>query len=202
MNLSQLQKKRVQIERDRAIAISGFDEQLATIDSVLEGLAKLGIGEPIPAPSVVKRGGGVVKEGKQTPHKSTSGKHATTSAAPGKKICPKCDKEKSRDEFGKNKATKDGLQSYCKPCTNAYAARKASAGDTPLKQPKTAKATSTASLAPQPGGGLQRRCSTCNKVKPIGEYPEGGSDCMGCVEAQSSTGDNDGSYQRRMSGLG
>lgn len=181
MNLSALQKKRIQIERERDAAVAGFDEQLATIDSVLNGLAKLGIGEPvkIPAPSVVKRGGGVVKDANHKPHK----------AASGKKTCPRCKKEKSTDEFGKNKSQADGLQSYCKVCVNTYAARKSS-GEQPLKTSKphhkpVGDQARQGMLGAQPGGGLQRRCSTCNKVKPIGEFPEGGVDCNTCVDSKT-----------------
>lgn len=32
------------------------------------------------------------------------------------KYCPSCDTEKPTDEFGKNRARKDGLQTYCKTC--------------------------------------------------------------------------------------
>lgn len=37
------------------------------------------------------------------------------------KKCAKCGTEKSVSEFGKNSSIKDGLQSYCKACYNAYA---------------------------------------------------------------------------------
>lgn len=32
------------------------------------------------------------------------------------KFCPKCERHKEFDDFAKNKARHDGLQSYCKPC--------------------------------------------------------------------------------------
>lgn len=35
------------------------------------------------------------------------------------KVCSKCRTEKSADQFHKNKAKKDGLQPYCKPCHRA-----------------------------------------------------------------------------------
>ena len=35
------------------------------------------------------------------------------------KTCPSCKETKDRTEFNKNKSTKDGLQSYCKPCKTA-----------------------------------------------------------------------------------
>ncbi|MFI6601052.1 endonuclease VII domain-containing protein [Nonomuraea sp. NPDC050536] len=34
----------------------------------------------------------------------------------GQKFCPRCAEIKPREEFGRNRATKDGLTSYCKPC--------------------------------------------------------------------------------------
>jgi hypothetical protein len=33
-----------------------------------------------------------------------------------KKYCPKCDRFQDRSNFYKNKASKDGLTGYCKPC--------------------------------------------------------------------------------------
>jgi hypothetical protein len=38
-----------------------------------------------------------------------------STVAPSKR-CPTCSEVKSRDEFHKNRATHDGLASYCKPC--------------------------------------------------------------------------------------
>jgi hypothetical protein len=35
------------------------------------------------------------------------------------KRCPTCGVEKPRDEFSKNRCQRDGLGSYCKPCSNA-----------------------------------------------------------------------------------
>jgi len=36
------------------------------------------------------------------------------------KVCPKCKKEKSIGEFGKEKKSKDGYKCYCKKCWNNY----------------------------------------------------------------------------------
>ena len=36
------------------------------------------------------------------------------------KKCSKCKELKSVDDFHKNKATKDGLNAYCKVCFSAY----------------------------------------------------------------------------------
>lgn len=36
------------------------------------------------------------------------------------KVCPKCGQEKELDEFGLNKTTKDGRQTYCKQCQLEY----------------------------------------------------------------------------------
>ena len=37
------------------------------------------------------------------------------------KNCPRCNKEKSKNEFGKNAGSEDGLQGYCRDCMNEYA---------------------------------------------------------------------------------
>src|SRR5919109_1949009 len=37
-----------------------------------------------------------------------------------KKYCPKCDTWKALAEFGKNRAKKDGRQTYCRPCHNTH----------------------------------------------------------------------------------
>lgn len=34
----------------------------------------------------------------------------------GRKYCPRCEEIKAIDEFGRNRAEKDGLTAYCKPC--------------------------------------------------------------------------------------
>lgn len=39
----------------------------------------------------------------------------------GTKVCPKCKMELPISEFGKNKATKDGLRCYCKKCESRRA---------------------------------------------------------------------------------
>ena len=40
------------------------------------------------------------------------------------KTCPRCNVEKPRSEFNKNKARKDGLSVYCHQCTKEYMADK------------------------------------------------------------------------------
>ena len=42
-------------------------------------------------------------------------------AAGGKKVCARCTKEKSTAEFRVDRARPDGLFSWCRACTNAYA---------------------------------------------------------------------------------
>jgi hypothetical protein len=37
---------------------------------------------------------------------------------PGTHYCPKCEQVKSRDDFPRNRASKNGLAAYCKPCHN------------------------------------------------------------------------------------
>lgn len=39
-------------------------------------------------------------------------------ASPGEKRCPRCGLVKPREEFVKNRASKDGLGAYCRPCHN------------------------------------------------------------------------------------
>lgn len=36
------------------------------------------------------------------------------------KVCPKCGETKTAKEFHKNRASKDGLHWYCKPCRSIY----------------------------------------------------------------------------------
>jgi len=38
------------------------------------------------------------------------------------KTCPKCQQTKLSSAYGKNRATKDGLQTYCKDCRKEYSA--------------------------------------------------------------------------------
>jgi hypothetical protein len=37
---------------------------------------------------------------------------------PGTHFCPKCEQVKSREDFPRNRSSKDGLAAYCKPCHN------------------------------------------------------------------------------------
>lgn len=48
------------------------------------------------------------------------------------KTCPKCTETKPYTEFNKNRSTKDGYQSYCKPC-------KLSANKSNPKRPETGR---------------------------------------------------------------
>lgn len=43
------------------------------------------------------------------------------------KLCPKCNKVKSLDDFHKRSKSKDGLQPYCKECQNLYTMNRAKA---------------------------------------------------------------------------
>jgi hypothetical protein len=45
------------------------------------------------------------------------------------KTCTRCTEYRLNGEFYRNKATSDGLQSWCKPCTIAYVNGKARASD-------------------------------------------------------------------------
>ena len=36
------------------------------------------------------------------------------------KHCPRCNRDKPLEEFGKNKRSKDGRYAYCKSCTASY----------------------------------------------------------------------------------
>ncbi|MFJ8024288.1 hypothetical protein [Streptomyces sp. NPDC096311] len=63
------------------------------------------------------------------------------------KTCSKCQESKTRDNFSKNRAAKDGLQSYCKECVRAYnQARNAS--NRPVATP-TAEEASHGRTSPQ-----------------------------------------------------
>ncbi|MCW2776528.1 MAG: Recombination endonuclease [Frankiales bacterium] len=44
---------------------------------------------------------------------------AVRASSPAVKWCPSCQRERPRDEFGKNRSSGDGLTSYCSPCHNA-----------------------------------------------------------------------------------
>lgn len=70
-------------------------------------------------------------------------------AEPETKHCPRCGRDLPLDAFGKKKSAKDGLQHWCKECTNAsvIAARKAKkAGQT--KETTKPKAESKPKAAP------------------------------------------------------
>lgn len=41
-------------------------------------------------------------------------------AATKAKVCPRCEVQKPPEDFGPNRARKDGLQTYCHPCLVAY----------------------------------------------------------------------------------
>jgi len=43
-----------------------------------------------------------------------------TATAPKTKICTRCKKRRKLDLFYKDKHMKDGLSSWCKPCTKEY----------------------------------------------------------------------------------
>ena len=65
-------------------------------------------------------------------------------AEPKTKRCPRCGRDLPKEAFGKNRATKDGFQNWCKECTNAqnkeHRAAKASARNqapAPDPEPKT-----------------------------------------------------------------
>lgn len=44
------------------------------------------------------------------------------------KRCPRCGFEKTPEEFGHSSSSKDGLQSYCKPCQRDYRQKRIDAG--------------------------------------------------------------------------
>lgn len=61
-------------------------------------------------------------------------------AEPETKRCPRCGRDLPKEAFGKNRTTKDGLQNWCKECTNAQEkVRKAAkaAAQNKTKAPKT-----------------------------------------------------------------
>lgn len=40
------------------------------------------------------------------------------------KVCNKCGEEKSKSDFNKNHLTRDGLQTFCRLCTQRYQKKK------------------------------------------------------------------------------
>lgn len=62
-------------------------------------------------------------------------------AEPETKRCPRCGRDLPKEAFGKNRTTKDGLQNWCKECTNAQekarkAARAATRNQAPASKPE------------------------------------------------------------------
>ncbi|MDY2737538.1 hypothetical protein, partial [Intestinibacter sp.] len=68
----------------------------------------------------------------------------------GLKYCPKCGKTLSVSEFGKNKTTTDGLQTYCKSCTN--------------------QAVKSSYCKSRGNNVLTKKCDKCGKVLPISDF--------------------------------
>jgi hypothetical protein len=59
------------------------------------------------------------------------------------KKCSKCSAEKPLDEFHKNKATPDGLQSYCKVCVNSQIRSRRKASKSSQQPPKASTRCTT-----------------------------------------------------------
>lgn len=56
----------------------------------------------------------------------------------GVKRCPRCQKSKTLESFGSNRAEKDGKNRYCKPCANAKG-RESKARQTPKQKARNAE---------------------------------------------------------------
>lgn len=74
------------------------------------------------------------------------------------KRCPTCGETKPVEDFGKNRARRDGVGSHCRPCTNARTAAYAA------KHPEKAKARGATWKMTHPGAAAakQRRYRTAH----------------------------------------
>lgn len=84
------------------------------------------------------------------------------------KVCSKCNTEKSLDNFGVNKANKDGLQYHCKVCIRNYA-RKAYSPEYRANKNLRRKFGMTVEdydvMLEQQGG----KCAICKSEEPKGK---------------------------------
>lgn len=99
------------------------------------------------------------------------------------KRCPRCQECKPRAEFHRNRRAKDGLQTYCPPCSNAvrreYEQRNAEA----LAERRAEKLARAATTG-------EKKCTKCHEAKLVVEFyrHRGTADgratyCISCVKA-------------------
>jgi hypothetical protein len=81
------------------------------------------------------------------------------------KRCPRCGETKPHSGFFKNKRRSDGLQGYCKECSQA--AIRAVAADTPEKARERAVRKAERKALERQG---MKRCPACDEVKPFDEF--------------------------------
>lgn len=98
------------------------------------------------------------------------------------KTCPRCKQQKSLTEFWKNPRTKDGLQCYCKPCSNAMTAsgRKKQPHCRRCKQPRPFKT------------GQHGICQSCLNFELQGLFV-----CTKCNQPKSKTDFTASKYEKR-----
>ena len=95
------------------------------------------------------------------------------------KQCPRCGKILPVSEFGKNKNTKDGLQTYCKSCTN-QAVKNSYCKSRGTKGLKTKKCDKCGKVLPisdfsrnkRTTDGLQHYCKNCMNSYDLGSKEE------------------------------
>lgn len=116
------------------------------------------------------------------------------------KHCAKCGETKPRDEFGANKGSSSGLQTYCKVCSreidrarNATPERQAAQAQAKRERyapTKAANETERTQTKTELRSALDKTCKRCGNTKPIesytvderyadGRYPW----CAGCRKA-------------------
>jgi 5-methylcytosine-specific restriction endonuclease McrA len=93
------------------------------------------------------------------------------------KRCSRCGETKPHSEFHKQKRSRDGLQSYCRECTKAYAKAHYEANAEQIKaknrayceakNPDRVKKTAARRALAEQG---MKPCLDCNEVKPFGEF--------------------------------
>jgi hypothetical protein len=92
---------------------------------------------------------------------------AARASSPDVKWCPGCRQELRRDDFGRNRASRDGLTSYCKPCHNAksketYTRLYGSTRDYHLKRRYGLTSADVEAMIEQQGGV----CAICQERPP------------------------------------
>ncbi|QES52697.1 recombination endonuclease VII [Streptomyces venezuelae] len=98
------------------------------------------------------------------------------------KRCPRCGETKAREAFAANRAARDGLQAYCRPCAADY-----------HQERQKAKGKNVRPRVPAPEG--HKYCRKCGEIKPHSEWDRNktASDglstrCKACRAAEGRAG--------------